>query len=398
MGAVLIEGPKACGKTETATQVAASAEYLDLNPSAAVAADVDPSLLLDGPTPRLLDEWQLVPAVWNQVRREVDRRQQPGQFILTGSAVPPDDHTRHTGAGRITRIQMRPMTLFETGHSTGELSLGALLGGTPARSGEPGLSITDVAERIAVGGWPAIQHLDLQPALGAVRSYVDEIRRTDVSRIDGGRRDPERILRLMQSIARNLSTAAAITTLAADTNGPDGTLKRDTVSDYLAALTRLKVVEEQPAWQPHMRSKYQLRKAARRHFVDPSIAVAALRAAPGDLLADLESLGFFFESLVLRDLRVYAQALDGEVSHYRDNDHLEVDAVVETVGGPWGAFEVKLGQAQLDVAAANLLKFASRIDAGKHGPPAVLGVITATGYGYVRPDGVAVLPIGALAP
>jgi uncharacterized protein len=397
-GAVLIEGPKACGKTETAMQRAASIERLDLNPNAAAAVDVDPSLVLEGPVPRLIDEWQIAPAIWNHVRREIDRRKVPGQFILTGSAVPADGATRHTGALRIARMQMRPMTLLETGHSSGEISLRALLDGASARARDPGLGVREIANRIGIGGWPGIQDLSVKAALTAVRSYLDEIRRVDVGRVDGTRRDPERVLRLMRSIARNVSSPAAITTLTDDTNGPDGTMSRDTVTEYLDVLTRLKVVEEQPAWQPHMRSRYQLRKAARRHFVDPSLAMAALRRAPRDLLGDLGAMGLFFESLVIRDLRVFAQALDGEVLHYRDNDGLEVDAVVETVGGPWGAFEIKLGQGQVDHAASSLLKFAKRVDTDVLGEPAVLGVITATGYGYVRPDGVAVIPVGALGP
>jgi predicted AAA+ superfamily ATPase len=398
LGAVLIEGPKACGKTRTARQVAASEVLLDLDANARQAVAVDPSLVLEGRPPRLIDEWQVVPEIWNEIRRAVDERAQPGQFILTGSAVPSDDETRHTGAGRITRLQMRPMSLFESGHSQGSISLAGLLDGRPARAGDPGLSVAELTRRAAVGGWPAFQELDVDDALRAVRGYLDEIRRVDVSRVDGSRRDPEKVARLMRSLARNVSTHAAVSTLAADTAGEEGALKRETVSHYLGVLTRLKIVEEQPAWAPHMRSKYVLRRGPKRHFVDPSLAVAALRASPDGLLRDLELFGLVFESLVVRDLRVYAQAAEAEVLQYRDSDGLEVDAIVQAVDGRWAAFEIKLGHGHVDEAAANLVKFARRVDTSKRGEPAALAVLTGTGYGYVRDDGVMVIPIGALGP
>lgn len=398
LGAVLIEGPKACGKTETARQVASSEVLLDVDENARRAVSVDASLILTGPTPRLIDEWQVEPAIWNEVRRAIDDRGEPGQFILTGSAVPPDDQTRHTGAGRITRLQLRPMSLFESGHADGSASIAALLRGESLQTPEPGLSVTDLARLIAVGGWPAFQGLDVEAGLRAVRSYLNEIRRVDINRVDGSRRDPERVGRLLRSLARNVATYAAVTTLAADTGGDDGPLKRDTVSDYLNVLTRLKIVEDQPAWAPHMRSKYVLRSAAKRHFVDPSLAVAAMRASPQRLLRDLELLGFLFESMVVRDLRIHAQAADAQVLQYRDSDGLEVDAVIEGVDGSWAGFEIKLGHRQVDAAAANLLKFAKRVDTTRCGEPRALVVITATGYGYVREDGVQVIPIGALGP
>jgi len=398
LGAVLIEGPKACGKTQTARQVAASEVLLDLDVNAREAVAVDPSLVLEGPTPRLIDEWQIEPTIWNQIRRAVDERAEPGQFILTGSAVPPDDDTRHTGAGRITRLQMRPMSLLESGHSDGSTSLSGLLDGRPARSGDPGLGVEDLARRASVGGWPAFQELDVGDALRAVRGYLDEISRVDVSRVDGTRRDPEKVARLMSSLARNVSTYASVSTLATDTAGEEGSLKRETVSDYLGALTRLKIVEDQPAWAPHLRSKYVLRRSPRRHFVDPSLAVAALRASPDTLLRDLELFGFVFESMVIRDLRIYAQSADAQVLQYRDSDGLEVDAIVQAVDGRWAAFEVKLGHGHVDAAAASLLKFARRIDTGRRGEPGALGVITGSGYGYVRDDGVMVIPVGALGP
>jgi predicted AAA+ superfamily ATPase len=397
-GAVAIEGPKACGKTATARQIAGSETLLDVDAGAREAAAVDPLLVLDGATPRLIDEWQLEPAIWNHVRRAVDDRGAQGQFILAGSSVPPDDITRHTGPGRITRLRMRPMTLFETDDSTGEVSLAHLLEGESVRSGDPGMAIADIARVIAIGGWPGFRELTTDQALRAVRDYLEEIRRVDVSRVENRRRDPDKVGALLRSLARNVATYAAATTLAGDTAGADGPLKNDTVSDYLDALRTLMIVEDQPAWAPHLRSKYVLRRAAKRHFVDPSLAVAALRATPDRLLRELRLLGFLFESLVIRDLRVYAQASDAHVLQYRDSHGLEVDAIVETADGRWAAFEVKLGSGQVDQAAANLLRFARQIDTTQSGAPATLGVIVGTGYGYRREDGITVIPIGALGP
>jgi len=398
MGAVVVEGPKACGKTATARQVAASEVLLDVDVNARHAVAVDPALVLAGETPRLIDEWQVEPAIWNHVRREVDDRGAPAQFILTGSAVPPDDITRHTGAGRITRLRMRPMSLFETGRSTGDISLADLLVGQAARSPDPGLAVADIAQEVSIGGWPGLRGLALGQALRAVRGYLDEIRRIDIDRVDGTRRDPEKVLQLLRALARNVATHASVTTLAADAGEWDGPLKRDTVSEYLAALGRLMVVEDQPAWAPHLRSKARLRNAAKRHFVDPSLAVAALGTSPDGLLKDLNLLGLMFESLVARDLRVYAQAADARLFHYRDSSDLEVDAIVEGRDGRWAAFEVKLGPGQVDEGADNLTRFAHRIDTTKCGNPGALVVITGFGYGYVRDDGVIVVPIGALRP
>ncbi|MGH2987249.1 MAG: ATP-binding protein [Solirubrobacterales bacterium] len=397
LGAVLIEGPKTCGKTETARQLAASEVRLDIDADARQAAAVDPTLVLEGATPRLIDEWQVRPAVWNHVRRAVDDRSVPGQFILTGSAVPPDDETRHSGAGRITRMQMRPMSLLETGHSDGTVSLADLLGGGAVRAAERDIDVRDLARLIAVGGWPAIQHLDLEDALQAVRSYLDEIRRVDISRLGNSRRDPNRVGVLMRSLARNVSTYASVATLARDTAGGDARLKRDTVSEYLDALRRLKVVEDQPPWAPHLRSSHVLRSESKRHFVCPSLAVAALRASPATILRDPNYLGFLFESMVIRDLRVYAQTSDAEILQYKDQD-LEVDAIVRATDGRWAALEIKLGQAQIDLGARNLLKFARRVDTTKCGEPSALAVITGTGYGYENDDGIKVIPIGTLGP
>jgi predicted AAA+ superfamily ATPase len=394
----VIEGPKACGKTATARRIAASEVLLDVDANARQAIAVDPALVLEGATPRLLDEWQIEPTLWNHVRRAVDDRSDSGQFILTGSAVPADDITRHTGAGRIARLRMRPMSLFETGRGLGRISLTGLLEGEMVASADSGLTVADIADEVARGGWPGLRERAVPDAVLAIRDYLDEIVRVDVGRVDATHRDPNRVARLLQSLARNVATHAAATTLARDTGGTDGPLKDDTVREYLRVLERLMVVEDQPAWAPHLRSKHRLRTAPKRHFVDPSLAVAAMRATPDRLLRDLNLLGFLFESLVVRDLRVYAQAADAQVSQYRDSSGLEVDAIVEARDGRWMALEVKLGHGQVDVAAASLTRFADRIDTARCRAPALLGVIVATGYGYRREDGVAVIPIGALGP
>jgi predicted AAA+ superfamily ATPase len=397
-GAVVIEGPRACGKTATARQIARSEVLLDVDQAARQAVAIDPGLILDGPTPRLLDEWQLEPAVWNHVRRAVDDRGHPGQFILTGSAVPADDITRHTGAGRITRLRMRPMTLLESGTSSGDISLSGLLSKEAARSADNGLTVHDIAREIAIGGWPGLRGLPVDRALRAVRDYLAEVCRVDVSNVDGRRRSSDNARRLVRSLARNVATPVTATTLARDTGGSDGPLKDDTVRDYFEALARVMIVEDQPAWAPHLRSRYVLRSSPKRHFVDPSLAVAALRATPERLLADLNLLGHLFESLVVRDLRVYAQAADARVLQYRDSSGLEADAIVEAADGRWAVFEVKLGPGQIDDGAATLAKFVRRVDTRRCGPPAAIGVIVGSGYGYVRDDGIAVIPIGALGP
>jgi predicted AAA+ superfamily ATPase len=394
----VVEGPKACGKTATAKQLAASEVLLDVDANARHAMAVDPALVLAGPTPRLIDEWQVEPAIWNHVRRAVDARARPGQFILTGSAVPADDITRHTGAGRIARLRMRPMSLCEMGRSAGSISLAELLDGRMDPSTDPGLTVPDLAEEVAVGGWPGLRGRGVGTVLIALRDYLDEIARVDIHRVDGTHRDPGRVMRLLRSLARNVASPVAATTLAKDTGGADGPLKDDTVREYLDALERLMVVEDQPAWASHLRSKYRLRTAPKRHFVDPSLAVAALGSTPERLLSDLNMFGLLFESLVVRDLRIYAQAADAQVLQYRDSSGLEVDAIVEARDGRWAAFEVKLGQGQVEDAAAGLSRFAERIDTSRCGAPALLGVIVATGYGYRREDGVSVIPIGALGP
>ena len=397
-GAVLVEGPKASGKTATAMQAAHSEVLLDVDDNARRLVGADPEALLMGDTPRLIDEWQIEPAIWNHVRRAVDRSAAPGRFILTGSAVPADEITRHTGAGRFARLHMRPMSLFESGHSTGEISLRRLLDGREQRAERSELPVRTVAELVCAGGWPANIGKALPQTLRANRAYLDEIRRTDVSTVSGGTRDPVKVGRLLRSLARNIATPVAMSKLTIEAGDHSAPLKADTAAAYLDALHRLMVVENQPAWSPHLRSRTTLREAPVRHFVDPSLAVAALRATPERLTADLEFLGLLFESMVIRDLRVYAQAADAQVFHYREKEGLEVDAIVEAADGRWAAFEIKLGERWVDDGARNLRRLARRLENSDHERPSALAVIVPAGYGTAGTADVGVIPVGALGP
>lgn len=401
IGAVVMEGPKACGKTATARQKAASEVLLDTDRNARELASVDPTTALAGATPRLIDEWQLEPSIWNHVRRAVDDRADSGQFILTGSAVPADDVTRHSGAGRFTRIRMRPLSLFESGHSSGEISLAELLNRSPQGAEASSLSIPDLAELVAIGGWPANHGQPTRETLRLNRDYLNEIRRTDISRVSERRTDPIRVGRLLRSLARNTATEVTLSKLAADVGASKITMKPDTAAGYLDALEQLMVIEDQPAWSPHLRSRAILREAPKRHFVDPSLAVAALRATPDRLVGDLRFLGLLFESLVIRDLRIYAQANDADVFHYREKSGLEVDAIVEAADGRWAAFEIKLGQSGVDEGARNLRRLAERAPRAMRdtpSEPSTLAVIVPNGYGYTGRSDVGVIPIGALGP
>ena len=397
-GAVVIEGPRACGKTTTARQIAASEARLDVDEVARRMAGLEPARVLVGDTPRLIDEWQIEPAIWNHVRRAVDDRHLPGQFILAGSALPADDATRHTGAGRLTRLRMRPLSTFELDRSSGDVSLGDLLDGARVETGRSVVAIDDLAELICVGGWPVNLGRAPRQALRANRDHLDEIRRLDIANGDGRRRDPVRVGMLLRSLARNVATAAATATLASDTGEGVSAIKEHTAADYLRALERIMIVENQPAWPTHLRSRSVLRSKPVRHLADPSLAVAAVRATPARLLRDLDFMGLLFESMVVRDLRIYAQAADAEVFHYREKGGLEVDAIIQGNDGRWAAFEVKLGGGRVDDGARNLLRLAERVDVGRMGEPTVLGVIVSSGYGYTREDGVGVIPVGVLGP
>lgn len=399
-GAVVVEGPRACGKTSTARRIARSEALLDTDENARRLVDADPEAALAGAVPRLFDEWQLAPAVWNQVRRAVDDRRKRGQFILTGSAVPADDITRHTGAGRFSRLRMRPLSLFEAGLSSGGVSLTGLLSGKAARAEQAELSVSNLAEIVCVGGWPGNLGLSAEAARAANRDYLEETRRADVSRVDGAARDPVRVGRLLRSLARNMGTPAAVSRLAAGTGTTGAAIDSDTAQAYLDALGRLMVVEDQPAWAPHLRSRTTLRTTPVRHFVDPSLAAAALRATPERLLADLRFLGFLFESLVIRDLRIHAQAAGAEVFHYREKDGLEADAVVDAGDGRWAAFEVKLGERWTDEGAANLLRLRARMRGNRDGydESGTLVVVIPGGAAYRRKDGVNIVPASILGP
>ena len=401
MPAVVVEGPRACGKTWTGRRFARSALFLDERVGEALAAGMDPAAVLDGEAPRLLDEWQLAPGIWNPMRRACDARGLKGQFILTGSADPPDDITRHSGAGRIVRVRMRPMSLIESGDSEGRISLGELLDSEPCRAPDQGHSLGHVLELACRGGWPQHVGASVDVAGDAARAYLSEITRTDVSRVDGVERNPIKVQRLLVSIARNVATDVKNTTLAADTAAGYGApeMERRTVARYLDALERLFVVEKVPAWRPHLASRAQARKAPKLHLADPSLTVAALETGVDALMRDLRFAGRLFESMVTRDLQVYAGADRATVSHYRDSQGLEVDLVISQPDGRWAAMEVKLGGREaIDKAAASLLRLRARVDSASQGLPSRLIVVTATGYAFERPDGVCVVPITSLGP
>ena len=398
MPTVVIEGPRGCGKTWTGRRFARSEVLFDRDLNARRSVSVAPNLALEGPEPRLLDEWQLAPEVWNQVRRASDEDQRKGRFILTGSAVPADDITRHSGAGRIARVRMRPMSLVETGESTGDVSVSALLDAAPVNAQRPEASFNDVVDALCRGGWPQLSDESTAEAQLFLDNYLDDVCRTDVAAVDDVARDPAGIARLIASVARNIATTTSFSKLAAEAAG-DRPLNRTTATEYLRALERLYVVEDVPAWRSHLRSRATLRAAPKRHFVDPSLAVAALGGSPQRLLADLEALGFLFESLVIRDLRIYSQVNRASVFHYRDSDQLEADAVIEARDGRWIAAEIKLGgERDIEQAAQSLTRLRDKVDTSRAGEPSKLLIITATGYGYDRPDGTTVVPITALGP
>lgn len=397
-GAVLIEGVQACGKTTTGLHHSRSSIRLDTDPAASLLAEIDPGVLLEGETPRLVDEWQREPRLWNHMRQQVDQRQQAGQFVLTGSATPADDTTRHSGAGRVLRMRMRPMSLYESEHSSAVASLQQLVEGHSISTGKSGLDLHGMIDRLCIGGRQAMQSLTPQDAGHLLRSYLDDISRVDLLATDGlPARDPLLIRRVLAAYARHVSTPASQNTIARDT-ATDDPLHRQTVARYLETLQRIMVIEEQPSWGPHLRSKDLVRKGTMRHFVDSSLAVAALGTGPEQLLKDPQPLGLLFESLAVRDLRIYAQLLDGEVFHYRDSAGAEADMIVQLRDSRWLAVEVKLSPAQIDAAAKSLHRFVAKVDTSKTGEPAALIVITAGEYAYTRPDGVHVVPLGALAP
>ena len=398
-GAVLIEGAKWCGKTSTAQQAARSSLYMqdpDKTSSYLAAADTKPSLLLNGETPKLIDEWQMAPVLWDAVRFEVDKRNKPGQFILTGSAVPSDNLIAHTGTGRISRLLMRPMSLWESGDSNGSISLKELFDKNTDISATSNLSIEKIAFLICRGGWPASVSQENESSLKMATNYVESVINMDVQRVDGVEKNPERVRMLLRSLARNISTMASGQTIMADMESNDIGISEKTLSSYLNALRRIFVIEDTPAWMPSLRSKTAIRTSPKRNFVDPSIATAVMRTNPSGLLNDFETFGFMFESLCTRDMRIYAQANDGAVFHYRDKNDLESDMIISLRDGRWAPIEVKLGNKQIDEAAKNLLSLQSKINTEKMGKPSFLMVVTGGEFAYTRDDGVLVVPIGCL--
>lgn len=402
-GAVLIEGPKWCGKTTTAEQVAASILYMDDPEKKAqniAMSELSPKRLLRGAVPRLIDEWQLAPTLWDAIRFEVDHRGEPGQFVLTGSAVPVDTKDiTHSGTGRFTWLTMRPMSLYESGDSTGEVSLKDLFDGAAEFDGEADLSIDRLAFLVCRGGWPQSVDMRDEIALDQAMDYYDAVVRSDINRADGIQKNPERVKRLMRSYARNQGSQVPNTVLAQDVAAnEESPINVETVASYLNALRKIFVVEDMPAWNPNLRSKTAIRSADTRYYVDPSIAAAALGIGPNDLINDLKTFGFLFETLCIRDLRIFADALNGGVYHYRDKDGLECDAVMHLRNGKYGLIEIKLGGDKLIEEGAKSLKtMEAKIDTDKMNAPSFLMVLTGTGnYAYRRQDGVCVIPIGCL--
>lgn len=399
-GAVLIVGPKWCGKTRTAEKRAASKIYLediDKREQYLKILEIRPSKLLEGKTPRLIDEWQTAPILWDGVRFAVDQRGGAGHFILTGSSVPRDDVTMHTGTGRINRLLMRPMSLFESLESDGSVSLRSLFDGGDIE-GTSMLTLDGLAFALIRGGWPASIGEEKTLALRHANDYLNAVVNSDISRVDGVVKSPERVKRLMRSLARNVSSTVRMETILTDVAGGDidSINSNKTVSTYVNALERIFVIEDLPAWSPNMRSKTALRTSPKRHFVDPSIAAVALKVSPNGLMKDFNTFGLLFESLCIRDLRVYAQANDGDVYHYRDKNDLEADAIIHLRDGRWGAVEIKMGAGAIDDAVKNLTKLREKVDLDEMGEPSFLAVITATEHAYRRNDGVYVVPIGCL--
>ena len=399
-GAVLIEGPKWCGKTSSAEELAGSVLYMQDPDKAAmnkVTAQSKPSLLLEGKTPRLLDEWQVAPELWNAVRFAVDKRRAAGQFILTGSVIPARTDDMHTGTGRIARMKMRTMSLYETGDSNGAISLEALFDGVTDSDGKSGISVEQYAFLINRGGWPAVaKETDEKIALTVASDYVEAIANEDISKADGVEKDPGRVKALLRSISRSVSGEAKITTLVNDLSANDESLSHVTVDGYLKALNKIFVIEDLPAWSAKLRSKTAMRTTAKRHFTDPSIAAAALRATPGRLISDFNTFGLLFESLCIRDLRVYAESIDGGVYHYRDRTGLEIDAIVQLADGRWGAIEIKLGAGEVDKACDSLLKLKRAIDTDRMNEPSFLMVLTGTEYAFRMKNGIWIVPLGCL--
>jgi len=398
-GAVLITGPKWCGKTTTAKQITKSVIYMqhpDKKESYLTLAGIQPSKLLEGEKPRLIDEWQMAPQLWDAVRFDVDIKNESGLYILTGSTTIDESEISHSGAGRISRIQMRTMSLFESLDSSGSVGLENLFDGNNDVSGISTLGIEDLAKLIIRGGWPENLKKSLKAAMRSVKGYCDIIATSEIKTVDGVKRNEETTKSILRSLARHTSSTASDATILKDIKVNNSSIHRNTLSDYLSALKKLFVIEDLQAWSPKLRSKTIIRTSNKRHLIDPAIAANMLNASPEDLIYDMNTFGILFESLVVRDLRIYAQAIGGTVFHYRDNTGLEADAVIHLDDGRWGLVEVKLGDSLIDEAADNLIKLKNRIDTNMLNEPSFLMIVTGTGYAYTRKDGVLVVPIGCL--
>lgn len=404
VGAVLIQGPKWCGKTTTAEQQAKSVVYMD-DPEYMAQnvelASLSPKKLLAGATPRLIDEWQLAPQLWDAARFEVDHRGEEGQFIFTGSAVPADtDKIHHSGTGRFAWLTMRTMSLYESGESTGEVSLGDLFCKPGVDIfGTNNLNIDSIAWLICRGGWPRATTINKEVALDMAYRYYEAVVNNDISRVDNVKRDAERTKRVLRSIARNQCAQISLNTICADIENNDTvSFNRLTIASYIEALKKIFVLEDSLAWNPNLRSKTAIRSSETRYFSDPSIGVAAMGVGPNDLINDLSTMGLFFESMCVRDLRVYADALEGSIYHYRDSSGLECDAVLHLRNGNYGLIEIKLGgEKNIEEGAKNLKLLASKIDTTKMKAPSFLMILTGTTkYAIRREDGVYVVPIGCL--
>ena len=403
IGAILIEGPKWCGKTTTAEQVAESVLYMDepgKKEQNIEMSNLRPQNLLLGKTPRLIDEWQVAPKLWDAVRYEVDHRGELGQFILTGSAVPPDTKgITHSGTGRFSWLTMRTMSLFESGESNGSVSLAELFSSAEQINGISDIDIDKLAFLVCRGGWPAAINLRDEIALERASDYYDGVVHSDINRADGIQKNPERVKRLMRSLARNQGAQVPISVISQDVCGNgDGKIDDDTTARYILALKKIFVVEDMPAWNPNLRSKTAIRTSDTRYYTDPSIAVAALGIGPKNLIEDLKTFGFLFETMAVRDLRVFADALNGSVYHYRDKSGLECDAVVALRDGTYGLVEIKLGGDRLiEEGVKSLTALKNKIDTEKMKEPAFLMVLTGVGdFAYRRNDGIYIVPIGCL--
>jgi len=396
-GALLIRGPKACGKTESAMQFSKSLLQVDRDEQVSLLMSVAPQRLLQGATPRLIDEWQEQPKLWDYIRHEVDDRKSTGQFILTGSANPDEEASVHSGAGRFTLMDMRTMSWQELGFSSGKVSMANLFKGTPVDIYDEPTDLGFIIEKIVIGGFPTNLKKSVDQASDLNRAYIELLASVDMSRVSDIKRDPIKIINLLRSLARNTATLVEITTLKKSVRESENVdISRPTIMDYLDTLSRLMIVEDQPAWNTHIRSSAALRKAPKRHFTDVSLPVAILGATPEALINDLNFTGFLFESLVTHDLRVYGQVNDAKVYHYKDSSGLEVDAIVQKYNGEWCAFEIKLGIGQIEEAANNLHKFVERLDLKYVKSPGSLNIITGTGISYTRSDGINVISLASL--